>query len=329
LSEFVHLHNHSHFSLLDGAATIEGIVGAAVKNKMPAVALTDHGVMDGCIQFYIEAQKAGIKPILGSEFYIAPHGTSRFDKTARVEGKTKETGRGVYNHLVLLAKDELGYKNLIKLSSLAHTEGFYYKPRIDFELLKQYHNGIVCLSACPVGVIADYLVLGNYDKAKTICKDYTDLFGKDFYLELQDHSLEIEKPILEFLPKFAKEFGVKLICSNDNHYIEKEHALAHNVMLLIPEASQNGTQLNYKDLKYGTDQIYFKSAEEMQKLFKQFPQAIASTMEVADKCNLKLDLKKNYVPNFPLPNNSGAKSLEEYLEKLAYDGVRKKYPNFD
>jgi len=336
LSEFVHLHNHSHFSLLDGAATIEGLVGAAVENKMSAVALTDHGVMDGCIEFYMEAKKAGIKPIIGSEFYIAPHGTSRFDKTARVEGKTKsqgdafgKTGRGVYNHLVLLAKNELGYKNLIKLSSLAHTEGFYYKPRIDFEVLKQYYEGIVCLSACPVGVIADYLVMGNYEKAKMICREYTDLFGQDFYLELQDHSLEVEKPILEYLPKFAKEFGLKLICSNDNHYIKQEHSIAHNVMKLIPDANTGGVPLDYKKLVYGTDQIYFKSAEEMQKLFKLFPQAIASTMEVADKCNLELDLKKSHVPKFPLPENAGVKTLGEYLEKLAYDGVRKKYPNFD
>jgi len=329
LSEFVHLHNHSHYSLLDGAATIEGIVGAAVENKMPAVALTDHGVMDGCVEFYFEAKKAGIKPIIGSEFYIAPHGTSRFDKSARVEGKDKDKGRGVYNHLVLLAKNELGYKNLIKLSSIAHAEGFYYKPRIDFEILKQYYEGIVCLSACPVGVIADYLVMKNYDKAKAVCKDYTDLFGQDFYLELQDHGLEVEKPILEFLPKFAKEFGLKLICSNDNHYIKQEHSLAHNVMLLIPEASQNGAPLNYKDLKYGTDQIYFKSAEEMQKLFKQFPQAITSTMEVADKCNVTFKEKENHFPNFLLPSDAGGKTLDEYLAKLAYDGVRKRYPNFD
>jgi len=329
LAEFVHLHNHSHYSLLDGAATIEGIVGAAVENKMSAVALTDHGVMDGCIEFYLEAKKANIKPIIGSEFYIAPHGTSRFDKTARVEGKAKNKGRGVYNHLVLLAKNELGYKNLVKLSSLAHTEGYYYKPRIDFELLKQYYDGIVCLSACPVGVIADYLVMGNFEKAKMICKDYTDLFGEDFYLEIQDHGMDVEKPILEYLPKYAKEFGLKLICTNDNHYIKREHSIAHNVMKLIPEATTGGAQLDYKKLVYETDQIYFKSAEEMQKLFKQFPQAITSTMEVADKCNLEFDTKKNYFPKFPLPENAGVKTLGEYLEKLVYDGVRKKYPNFD
>ena len=178
MSEFVHLHNHSHYSLLDGASTIDAIIDATIENKMSSVALTDHGVLTGAIEFYYKAKSKNIKPIIGSEFYIAPHNTSRFDKLSRVEGKQPSSGRGIYNHLVLLAKNEIGYKNLIKLSSLAHTEGYYYKPRIDFEILKENSSGIICLSACPVGVIADYLVIGNIDKAKAICQDYKNVFQK-------------------------------------------------------------------------------------------------------------------------------------------------------
>ncbi len=328
MSEFIHLHNHSHFSILDGAATIDALVGAAVENKMPAVALTDHGVMNGVIEFYIKAKEANIKPILGSEFYIAPHGTDRKDKTSRIQGKGEGNGRGIYNHIVLLAKNEIGYKNLVQLSSIGFTEGFYYKPRIDFEILKKYSEGIVCLSACPVGVIADYLVLGNYDKAYEVCKDYKELFGDDFYLEVQNHNLDVEKPILTHLPKMAKQFGLKLIATNDNHYIRKEHALAHNVLLMIPDASSSGTQLDYHKLKYGTDQIYFKSADEMQKLFRDMPEAISSTLEVADKCNVVFDLKKNYLPNFPLPPEAGNITLDAYLTQLANKGARKLYPDF-
>jgi DNA polymerase-3 subunit alpha len=269
MPEFIHLHNHSHYSLLDGAATIDGLVAAAVQNKMPAVALTDHGVMFGAVEFFNTAKKAKIKPILGCEFYIVTSGT-RFDKEIDQKSLQQGHGRGIYHHLVLLAKNVQGYKNLIKLCTLAHTEGFYYKPRIDLDLLRQYSEGLVALSACASGVVSAHLVKGNFDAARQTAITFKEIFGEDFYLEIQDHGLEKEKPILEGMPKLSSELGIKLIGTNDVHYIKQEHAVAHNVMLMIPDASASNVS-DYKALRYQTDQIFFKSSEQMCKLFKAYP----------------------------------------------------------
>ena len=329
MSQFIHLHNHTHYSLLDGATTVDSLLNAALEHNMPAVALTDHGVMSGAIEFYKKAKKKGVKPIIGSEFYIVTKG-SRFDKgqmaqpdTLRGEGKTK--GRGVYHHLVLLAKNEKGYRNLLKLSTLGHTEGFYYKPRIDFELLSQHHEDIVALSACANGVVAAHLVNNNYDEARDVATMYKKLFGDDFYLEIQNHNYEIERNVLEGMPRLAKELGIKLIATNDVHYIKPEHAVAHNIMLLIPDASSTNSP-DISRLRYGTDQIYFKSADEMVALFKDHPDAIENTLEVADKCNLELDLKTNHMPQFPIPADAGISTLEDYLDKLSWDGLRRRFP---
>ena len=328
MPQFIHLHNHTHYSLLDGATTVESLLNAALEHNMPAVALTDHGVMSGAIEFYKKAKKKGIKPIIGSEFYIVTKG-SRFDRgqmaqsdTLRGEGKSK--GRGVYHHLVLLAKNEKGYRNLLKLTTLAHTEGFYYKPRIDFELLTQYHEGIVALSACANGVVAAHLVNNNYAEASNIAMMYKGLLGDDFYLEIQNHHSDVEKNVLEGMPRLSKELGIKLIATNDVHYIKPEHAVAHNIMLLIPDASSTNIP-DISQLRYGTDQIYFKSAEEMAALFKEYPEAIEHTLEVAEKCNLELDLKTNFMPKFPIPPDAGVSTLEDYLDKLAMEGLRKRF----
>ena len=328
MPQFIHLHNHTHYSLLDGATTVDSLLNAALEHNMPAVALTDHGVMSGAIEFYKKAKKKGIKPIIGSEFYIVTKG-SRFDRgqmaqsdTLRGEGRSK--GRGVYHHLVLLAKNEKGYRNLLKLSTLAHTEGFYYKPRIDFELLTKYHEGVVALSACANGVVAAHLVSNNYAEAREVATMYKDLMGEDFYLEIQNHNLEVEKNVLEGMPRLSKELGIKLIATNDVHYIKPEHAVAHNIMLLIPDASSTNAP-DISKLRYGTDQIYFKSAEEMATLFKDFPGAIEHTVEVAEKCNLELDLKTNHMPKFPIPPDAGVSTLEDYLDKLSLEGLRKRF----
>ena len=208
MSEFIHLHNHSHYSLQDGACTIDGLVNAAKKYNMKSVALTDHGVMYGIAEFYKKATKAGIKPIIGMEAYIVRKG-SRFER-----GKSNETnGRKKskhYNHLILLAKNKTGYNNLSKLSTLGHTEGFYYKPRIDLELLEKYREGLICTSACAGGVVSSYLVNNEIDKAREVAKKFKDIFEDDFYLEIQDHGEEIDKPILEWMPKLSKELGIKL-----------------------------------------------------------------------------------------------------------------------
>ncbi|MBI3586560.1 MAG: DNA polymerase III subunit alpha [Ignavibacteriales bacterium] len=323
MPEFIHLHNHSHYSLLDGAATIEGIIHAAVENKMPAVALSDHGVMFGALEFYKKAKKAGIKPIIGYEAYILTKG-SRFDKSLQSEKSSQGQGRGIYHHILLLAKNQVGYKNLIKLCTLGHTEGFYYKPRIDAELLAQYKEGIIATSACPGGVVGAHLVNNNYEEARNAAGIYKDIFGEDFYIEIQNHGMDVEKPILANAPKLAKELGLKLVGTNDCHYIKPDHALPHNIMLYIPDASSTNVS-DYRNLRYNTDQLYFKSSAEMVQLFKDYPEAITSTLEVAEKCNLMLDLKKNYMPQFPIPPGAGVSTLEEYLEKLAREGVRKRY----
>ena len=323
MSEFIHLHNHSHYSLLDGASTIEGIVHAAAEHNMPAVALTDHGVMFGAIEFYKKAKKAQIKPILGCEAYIVTKG-SRKDRTATPVSSGQGRGRGAYHHILLLVKNETGYKNLMKLCTLGHTEGFYYKPRIDAELLSQYKEGIVATSACAGGVVSAHLVNNDYEAARSCASIYRDIFGEDFYIEIQNHGMEVERPVLSAAPRLARELGIRIVGTNDCHYIKQSHAVPHNIMLYIPEASSTNVP-DYTTLRYGTDQLYFKSGREMAEVFKEFPEAVASTLEIAEKCNLELDLKKSYMPRFPIPNDAGVETLEAYLDKLATAGLRKKY----
>jgi DNA polymerase III subunit alpha len=322
MSQFVHLHNHSHYSLLDAACRIDDLVHAAVEDNMPAVALTDHGVMFGAIEFYKKAEKAGIKPIIGMEAYIVTKG-SRFEKSTQ---PTESGGkRSAYQHILLLAKDELGYKNLLKLCTAGHTEGFYYKPRIDAEILRQYKDGIVATSACAGGVVSAHLVSGNDKGAYEAAEIYKDILGDDFYIEIQNHGLEREAIVRAKAPKLARELGLKLIATNDIHYLKHDHAIAHNIMLLIPDASSTNTP-DYTQLRYQTDQVYFKSTKEMLELFKDFPEAIASTLEVSEKCDLKLNLKKNYMPNFPIPADAGVDTLEEYFDQLSRQGFARRYP---
>jgi DNA polymerase-3 subunit alpha len=322
MSGFVHLHNHSHYSLLDAACRIDDLIHAAVEDKMTAIALTDHGVMFGAIEFYKKADKAGIKPIIGMEAYIVTKG-SRFEKSTQ----QTETGgrRAAYHHLLLLAKNEQGYKNLLKLCTAAHTEGFYYKPRLDTEVLRQYKEGIVATSACAGGVVSAHLVSGNDKEAYEAAEIYKDIFADDFYIEIQNHGLEREAIVRAKAPKLAKDLGLKLIATNDIHYLKHEHAIAHNIMLLIPDASSTNTP-DYTQLRYQTDQVYFKTSAEMKELFKEFPEAIASTIEVAEKCNLKLNLKKNYMPNFPIPADAGVGTLDEYFDLLTRKGFIRRYP---
>jgi len=325
MAEFVHLHNHSHYSILDAISTIDGIIESAVQNKMSAVALTDHGVLFGALEFYIKAKEAGIKPIIGSEVYIVTEG-SRFDKTKG--SKDEESDLAVrnkkthYKHLVLLAKNEIGWKNLIKLITIGHTEGFYYKPRIDFEVLEKYKDGLVALSSCIGGVVSTYLVDGDYEGAKKMAKKFKEIFGDDFYLEVQNHFIDKEQPVLQGMPRLSKELGIKLVATNDCHYIKQEHAIPHNIFISIQD--KNSVRDIYQ-LKYGTDQVYFKTAEEMYQAFKDFPEAIETTLEIAEKCNLEIELGKNYLPHFPIPEDAGVKTPDEYLEKLAWEGLQKRY----
>jgi len=329
MSGFVHLHNHTHYSVLDALPTVSELITEAVNDRQPAIALTDHGVMYGIIEFYKEIQKINadfanknidyqIKPIIGMEAYIS--NGSRLDKSS---GKA-DTKRKNYYHLLLLAKNEVGYKNLIKLTSIGHLEGFYYRPRIDKEVLEKYHEGIICTSACMGGVINSHLIRGDYDQARREAIYYKELFGDDFYIELQWHNYKEDEIIFKEAPKLARELDIKIVATNDIHYIKKEHAIAHNILLNIRDAS-GSIETEYKNLRYHTPEFYFKTSKEMIEIFKEFPESIQSTLEIAEKCNCTLDLNTLYMPEFPVPQESNATTKDEYLRELVYKGLGEKY----
>lgn len=325
---------------MDAICTVNGLVNAAIENKMPAVALTDHGVMYGAMEFYKKCIKSGVKPIIGFETYVAQSG-SRFDRGNKINTKAAtaeiidaetderlSTANINYAHLILLAKNEVGYRNLIKINSIGHTEGYYYKPRVDLEVLEKYREGIVALSACAHGVISCHIVRDDVRTAHKMAGVYRDIYGEDFYLELQNHiTLDSEKKVLKEMPRIAKELGIKLIATNDVHYIKREHAVAHNLYLHL-SAKQNKSAEPVDltaNLRYGTDQIYFKSAKEMCELFKDYPEAIQSTLEVAEKCNLELDLSIKHMPAFRIPEGDDSKTLDDYLEKISWEGLKKRF----
>ena len=229
MGDFVHLHNHTHYSLQDAACTVPDLIAATVENDQHAIALTDHGVMFGVSEFAKKAQKAGVKPIIGVEAYVNFEG-SRFDKGTEGGGRKKSK---YYNHLVLLAKNKEGYKNLVKMITIGYTEGFYYKPRIDVDILREMSEGLICTSACAAGPVSAPLINGDYAKAKENAILLKEIFGDDFYLEIQDHGLDIDKPILEGVPKLSKELNIKIMATNDIHYIKQDHSIAHNILLLL------------------------------------------------------------------------------------------------
>ncbi len=306
MPQFVHLHNHSHYSLLDGATHIEDMIEQAVEFKMPALALTDHGVLFGAVELYKSSKKAGIKPIVGCEMYVA---------------KGKRTEKNEYNHLTVLVKNNTGYKNLVKLVSAAHLEGYYYKPRVDFDLLKENREGLIVLSGCLSGPVSEALVNGDFERAMRVARMYRDVFGEDFYLEVHSHGLDEEKIVLESMPKIAREIGAKMVAVNDGHYLKREHAIPHNILLNISQSS-NGTK-DPTELRYKVPEFYFKSPQEMEKAFAEFdfgPEAVENTLEVAEKCDLKLELKKDLMPRFPIPENSGVSGPERVLRKTGSPG---------
>ncbi|MCX7929492.1 MAG: DNA polymerase III subunit alpha [Chlorobi bacterium] len=319
MADFIHLHNHSHYSLLDAIATPEQLVCAAAEDGQPAVALTDHGVMFGCMELFFAAKKRGIKPIIGCEVYLATG--SRFEKVA--SSKSERTRN--YHHLVLLAKNEVGYRHLCKLVSLAHMEGYYYKPRIDRELLTQYHEGLIALSACLIGPVNEPLVRGDFDTAEANARWFKDLFGEDWYIELQHHGLPEDAIVLEHAPRIARKLGIELVATNDCHYIQKEHAIAHNVHLLIKDANAtNAGTFDIMALRYRVPEMYFKSAAEMKELFRDFPSAIENTLAITEKICFEPSFAPK-MPTFPIPPDSSARTLDEYLEELTMRGLERRY----
>ncbi|MCM8772281.1 MAG: DNA polymerase III subunit alpha [Candidatus Omnitrophica bacterium] len=319
MKDFVHLHLHTEYSLLDGMCRIEEVVSLAHRMKMRALAITDHGTLAGAIKFYTTCIENGIKPIVGSEMYVAQK--SRFDR--KLEGEK----RFPY-HLTLLAKDREGYKNLMKLSTISYLEGIYYKPRIDKEVLSTYSKGLIGLSGCLQGEIAWYLKNDEFQKALEIAGTYSEIFGKgNFYIEIMLLNLPEEKKIIPQLLEICKKTGIKPVATNDCHYLYKEDEFAHQVLLCI----QTQTKIDDPNrFRFQTNQIYFKSPEEMIETFKELPEAIETVKEIVEKCNLALDFDKYFLPKFNPPSN---KDIDEYLADLIKKGLKDKFgieiENFD
>lgn len=310
---FTHLHVHTEYSLLDGSSKIKEITKRAAELGMDSLAITDHGVMYGVIDFYKAAKEAGIKPILGCEVYVAPG--SRFDKEAG-------TGEDKYNHLVLLAENNTGYQNLMKIVSRGFTEGFYYKPRVDKELLREFHEGIIATSACLAGEVQRYLARGMYEEAKRVALYYQDIFGKDnFFLELQDHGIAEQHYVNPQLLRMSEETGIELICTNDVHYTYADDADAHDILLCI----QTGKKVTDENrMRYTGGQYYLKSPEEMAELFKYAPQALANTEKIAKRCNVEIEFGVTKLPRFAVPEGFTSWT---YLNYLCYEGLKKRYPD--
>ena len=310
MSKFVHLHIHSEFSLLDGANRIKDLPVRAKELGMDAIALTDHGVMYGAIDFYKACKKEGIKPIIGCEVYVALR--SRFDKEPGVDNK--------YYHLILLAKNNEGYKNLSKLVSLGFVDGYYYKPRIDREILEKYHEGLICLSACLAGEINQNLLNGREEEAERVALWHKELFGKDYYIEIQNNGIQEQVLANQKLIKLARKLDIPIVATNDAHYLRREDAYNHEVLLCI----QTGKRMSDQDrMRFDTDELYVKSPEEMSEYFSNFPDAIENTVKIADKCNVEFEFGHTILPNYDVPK--GFETHYDYLKKLCDDGLKERY----
>ena len=332
MSKFVHLHVHTEYSLLDGLSNIKRLLNHVKEQGMDSLAITDHGVMYGEIEFYKEAKKQEVKPLLGMEGYITSGKLT--DRPARGELQNF--------HLLLLAKNNEGYQNLMKLSSIAHLNGYYYRPRFDRETLEKYSKGLICTSACPLGEVGRAIINDEFSKAKKAVEWYTEVFGKDYYLELQRHqfekwvdkatSQEIKTSLLEMadnekkwnagILKLSRELGVPVVATNDAHYIRQEDALAQDVLVCI------GTGKNINDTKrmryIDAQEFYVKSPEEMQALFPDVPDALENTVKIADKCDVEITLGKWFFPKFSLP---GSVTPNDQLKKLAREKLPERIPN--
>ena len=307
--DFVHLHLHTEYSLLDGACRIDRLMKHIKELGQSAVAITDHGVMYGCVDFYKKAKKEGVKPIIGCEVYVSSRG--RKDKVHKLD---------TYYHLVLLVKNEIGYQNLTKLVTLGSSEGFYNKPRVDHELLEKYHEGLVCLSACLAGEIPRALLAGDIDRAEDTALFYKNLFGDDFYIEIQDHGIEDQATVLPMLLQLAKKHDIQLVATNDCHYINKEDSKMQYALICV----QTNKRLSDPDtLEFETDEFYVKSTDEMYDLFSYIPQACENTVKIAEKCNFDYEFGKTKLPIYTSPDGS---PNQVFFEKLCREGLARRYP---
>ncbi|MFH1453749.1 MAG: DNA polymerase III subunit alpha [Armatimonadota bacterium] len=311
MNNFVHLHLHTEYSLLDGACRIKDVIKKAKEFGMDSVAVTDHGTMYGTVEFVQRAQKEGIKPIVGCELYQALR--TRFDRSPRIDDDQY--------HLLILAKDNEGYKNLLKLVTLANLEGFYYKPRVDKELLSRYSKGLIAGTACLAGEVPKHIMNDNLDMARQAVDDYIQIFGKEnFFLELQDHHIPEQKKVNKQLIEFSKEFGLDLIATNDNHYMTEKEAQIHDILLCIQTQK---TVQEEKRMRFPGSEFYFKNEDQMKEIFREAPQAVFNTRKVADMCNVSFDFEASYLPDFKAPEGL---SLNDYLRELCGEGLKKFYP---
>ncbi|MBP3337287.1 MAG: DNA polymerase III subunit alpha [Clostridia bacterium] len=311
---FVHLHIHTEFSFLDGACRIPALISRAKELGQTAIAITDHGGMYGIVDFYKEAINAGIKPIIGCEVYTAAR--SMYDKTHEMGNRT--------GHLVLLAKNDEGYKNLIKIVSEGFTNGFYYKPRVDFDMIKRFSGGLIALSACLAGDIPQAIMADDLEKAKKLIQDYIDVFGKEnFFLEIQDHGIAEQKKVNTALIRLSEQFGIGLVATNDVHYVNKDDAKHQDVLMCI----QTNRKVSETDrMSFETDEFYLKSEDEMLKMFKNVPEALENTQKIADMCNFDIKFHQHLLPEYDVPNGEDAYS---YLKRLCEEGYAKRYKTDD
>ena len=310
---FTHLHVHTEYSLLDGACRIDKLMARTKELGMDSLAITDHGVMYGCVDFYRACKAAGIKPVIGCEVYVAPG--SRFEKENSVSDER-------YRHMILLAENNTGYSNLIKIVSRGFTEGFYYKPRVDDEVLEKYHEGIIALSACLAGEIPNLIVKGRYEDAKASALKYDRIFGHgNFFLELQDHGIPEQGLVNSQLLRMHEETGIDLVATNDVHYTYADDAVPHDILLCI----QTQKKVTDEDrMRYEGGQFYLKSEEEMLKLFSYVPEALENTWKIAQRCNVEFEFGHYKLPHFDVPEGY---TSDTYLTMLCEKGLKERYPD--
>jgi DNA polymerase-3 subunit alpha len=317
---FVHLHVHTEYSMLDGAARVGDLVAEVARQEMPAIAMTDHGNVFGAFEFYKQATKVGVKPIIGIEAYVAPESRHEKKKVQWASGGEDDvSGGGAYTHMTILAENNQGLANLFRLSSLASLEGYYYKPRMDRELLSRYADGLIATTGCPGGEIQTRLRMGNYREALRAASDYRDIFGAaNFYLEVMDHGIDIENRVKADLLKLGKELKLPLLATNDLHYVFHEDAPAHEALLCVQSGS---TLADPKRFKFDNSEFYVKTAAQMRELFKEIPEACDNTLLIAERCNVTLREGENLLPQFEVP---AGQTEDSWLRALSHEGLKKR-----
>jgi DNA polymerase-3 subunit alpha len=305
---FVHLHNHTDYSLLDGACEIDQLMEVVAQQKMPAVAMTDHGNLFGAVSFYNAAKAQGIQPVIGCEMYVSQQGHKTRSDTDR------------YNHLILLCENQEGYKNLIKMVSTAFLEGFYYKPRVDKDLLAAHSKGLICLSACLRGDLNETILNDKYEDARRMAYDYRDIFGKqNFFLEIQDHGLEQDKRLTPQVNRLSIETGIPLVATNDSHYLRREDARAHEILMCIQTGK---TMSDPNRMHWDRPDFFLKSRDEMMALFGELEEAVNRPWEIAQRCDVKLEKVKDPFPRFDIPANHTTDSYFAYVARMGFERRR-------